>query len=142
MFDIGFFELVLIGIVALLVIGPERLPGVARTAGLWVGKMRGFVLSVKQDIDQELKAEELKRIMKEHAESNSIHEIIEETRDEVNKAKQDAYELHAIPDEPKAEDESTSDKPEEKKPAKTDAGNKEPVNKYAVTPDSGDDKSD
>jgi sec-independent protein translocase protein TatB len=142
MFDIGFFELVLIGIVALLVIGPERLPGVARTAGLWVGKMRGFVLSVKQDIDQELKAEELKRIMKEHAESNSIHEIIEETRDEVNKAKQDAYELHAIPDEPKAEDESTSDKPAEKKKASSEAGNKEPINKYAVTPDSGDDKSD
>ena len=85
----------------------------ARTAGLWVGKMRSFVSSVKQDIDQELKADELKRIMKQHAESNSIHEIIEETRDEVNKAKQDAYELHAIPDEPEAGDEPASDKPAE-----------------------------
>ena len=98
MFDIGFFELVLVGVVALLVIGPERLPGVARKAGLWVGKMRGFVSSVKEDIDQELKTEELKRIMKQHAESNSIHKIIEETRDAVDEVKQ-GYMLHAIPDE-------------------------------------------
>lgn len=98
MFDIGFFELVLVGVVALLVIGPERLPGVARKAGLWVGRMRGFVSSVKEDIDQELKTEELKRIMKQHAESNSLHQIIEETRDAVGEAKQ-GFMLHAIPDE-------------------------------------------
>ena len=105
MFDIGFFELILIGIVALLVIGPERLPGVARKAGLWVGKMRGFVSSVKEDIDQELKADELKRIMKQHAESNSIHEIIEETKEAVDEAKQE-YMLNAIPDEEPAKEET------------------------------------
>ena len=97
MFDIGFFELVLIGIVALVVIGPERLPRVARQAGLWVGKMRNFVATVKEDIDQEIKADELKRIMKKHAESNSIHEIIEETRDAVDEARKD-YMLNAVPD--------------------------------------------
>ena len=98
MFDIGFFELMLIGIVALLVIGPERLPRVARQAGMWVGKLQGFVSSVKQDIDQELKADELKKVMKQHAESNSLHDIIEETREAVEEAKDD-FMMNAIPDE-------------------------------------------
>ncbi len=88
MFDIGFWELTIIAVVALIVIGPERLPKVARTVGLWVGRMRGFVLSVKADIDQELRAEELKKIMEEQAKSTGLHEIIEETQeslDEFNK---------------------------------------------------------
>jgi sec-independent protein translocase protein TatB len=99
MFDIGFFELILIAIVALLVIGPERLPHVARSAGLWIGKMRGFVSSVKADIDQELKGEELKRIMKEHAESAGVHEIIEETKSAADEVKEQEYMLRAIVDE-------------------------------------------
>lgn len=65
MFDIGFWELSLIGIVALLVIGPERLPAVARTVGKWVGKANRFVASVKDDISKELKDEDLKRILQE-----------------------------------------------------------------------------
>lgn len=80
MFDIGFWELTLIGVVALIVIGPERLPGVARTAGLWFGRMRGFVSSVKADIDKQLKAEELQRIIDQQTASAGIHEIIEETK--------------------------------------------------------------
>lgn len=83
MFDIGFWELALIGVVALLVIGPERLPGVARSAGLWIGRMRRFVSSVKADIDKEIKAEELKRVMNQQAQSVGIHEIVEETRSSV-----------------------------------------------------------
>jgi sec-independent protein translocase protein TatB len=78
MFDVGFMELVLIGVVALLVIGPERLPKVARTAGMWLGKGRRFISSVKSDIEQELKAEELKRILAEQAKSNPVHDIIED----------------------------------------------------------------
>jgi sec-independent protein translocase protein TatB len=54
MFDIGFWEVIFIAVITLLVVGPERLPKVARTAGLWVGKIRGFVVSVKADIDKEL----------------------------------------------------------------------------------------
>lgn len=81
MFDIGFWELALIAVVALLVIGPERLPGVARTAGLWLGKARSFIASVKADVDRELKAEELKRIMEKQAELPGLHDIIEETRE-------------------------------------------------------------
>ncbi len=80
MFDIGFWELFVVLVIALLVIGPERLPAMARKAGLWVRKIRGFMSSVKEDIDREFATEELKRIVKEQAESSGIHEIIEETR--------------------------------------------------------------
>ena len=80
MFDVGFFELLLIGVVALLVIGPERLPMVARKAGMWAGRARRFVSSVKQDIDRELQAEEYKRLLDEQNLKNPVHEIIEDTR--------------------------------------------------------------
>jgi sec-independent protein translocase protein TatB len=65
MFDIGFWELSLIGIVALLVIGPERLPAVARTVGKYVGRANRFVSNVKDDISKELKDEDLKRILED-----------------------------------------------------------------------------
>ncbi len=65
MFDIGFWELSLIGIVALLVIGPERLPAVARTVGKYVGKANRFIANIKEDINKELKDEDLKRILAE-----------------------------------------------------------------------------
>jgi len=104
MFDIGFSELVLIGIVALFVIGPDRLPMVARTAGLWVGKMRGFVTSVKADIDHELAADELKKILKEQTDSSGIHEIIEETKSATDDIKKPGYVMNAIVDDVKDDD--------------------------------------
>lgn len=80
MFDVGFWELVIIGIVALLVLGPERLPVVARTVGLWYGKARHFVGTVKADIDRELKAEELKRIVQEQTKSEGLFDMVEEAK--------------------------------------------------------------
>lgn len=133
MFDIGFWELMLIGVVALVVIGPERLPGVARTAGMWLGKARKFVVSVKSDIDRELKAEELKRIIEQQAQSMGVHEIIEETREaardikgDVEKTARDAehaYLVDAIPDEPEPEEkpQSTLTHQAESKPMLDDA---------------------
>ena len=79
MFDIGFWELLLIGLVALIVVGPERLPRLARTAGLWLGKGQALLSSVKADIDRELRAEELKRILEEQKKSAGLEEIIEQT---------------------------------------------------------------
>jgi sec-independent protein translocase protein TatB len=67
MFDIGFSELCLIALVSLLVIGPERLPKVARLAGFWLGKTRNMVASVKEEIKMELQAEELRQIFKEQS---------------------------------------------------------------------------
>ena len=81
MFDIGFWELILILIVALLVVGPERLPRMARTAGLWLGKMRRLVTTVRADIQRELAAEELRQTLAKQAKSTGLHEIIEETRE-------------------------------------------------------------
>jgi sec-independent protein translocase protein TatB len=78
MFDIGFWELVFIAVIALLVVGPERMPKIARTAGLWLGKMRGFVSSVKQDIDRELAAEELKAVLEKQAAVPELKELIDE----------------------------------------------------------------
>jgi sec-independent protein translocase protein TatB len=82
MFDIGFWELIVVGIVALLVLGPERLPEVARTAGFWLGRMRRFVANVKGDIEQDLRLEEWKRTLHEpgrYAAMQDVQEILEET---------------------------------------------------------------
>ncbi len=83
MFDIGFWELALIGVVALVVIGPERMPAVARTAGAWWGKFSRFVGGVKADIDREIKADELKRIIQQQTASVGLHDIIEDTKQDL-----------------------------------------------------------
>jgi len=62
MFDFGFLELITIGVVALVVIGPERLPKVARTAGLLYGRMQRYVSSVKSDISNEIQLDEMRRV--------------------------------------------------------------------------------
>jgi len=80
MFDVGFFELLLIGVVGLLVIGPERLPKVARTAGMWFGRARRFVSSVKQDIEQEMRTEELKKVLDDNKISNPLKDVVEDTK--------------------------------------------------------------
>ncbi len=90
MFDVGFFELLMVGLVTLLVVGPERLPTVARTAGKWIGRGRRILLSVKADIEQELRAEELKRILKEQAGSTPVHEILEEGRESLESVRKEA----------------------------------------------------
>jgi sec-independent protein translocase protein TatB len=69
MFDIGFSELMLIGIVALLVLGPERLPKVARTTGHLLGRLQRYVSDVKSDINREMQLEELKKLQEEARQS-------------------------------------------------------------------------
>ena len=61
MFEGGFWELSLIFVIALVVFGPERLPGLARTVGLWVGKMRATLRGFNEQLERELAAEEMKR---------------------------------------------------------------------------------
>ncbi|MDO4936789.1 MAG: Sec-independent protein translocase protein TatB [Sutterellaceae bacterium] len=65
MFDFGFSELCMIGAVALVVLGPEKLPVVARTAGQWLGKAQRMVQQVKSDIEREAELSELKKIQEE-----------------------------------------------------------------------------
>ena len=61
MFGISFSELLLVGLVALLVLGPERLPGAARTAGLWIGRLKRSFNAIKQEVEREIGADEIPR---------------------------------------------------------------------------------
>lgn len=65
MFDIGFSELMVIAVVALIVIGPERLPKVARTAGHILGRLQRYVSDVKSDINREMQLDELKKLQQQ-----------------------------------------------------------------------------
>jgi len=86
MFDMGFTEMMLIGIVALIVIGPERLPGVARTAGKYVGRLKRFMTTVKADVEQELRADELREILsQQQKELNSLKDTISEAGKTIEK---------------------------------------------------------
>lgn len=64
MFDVGFSELMLVGVIALLVLGPERLPKAARMAGALLRRMRSSLSTLQQDLEREVHAEELKRSLR------------------------------------------------------------------------------
>ena len=91
MFDIGFSELLVIGVVALIVIGPEKLPRVARTIGHLVGRMQRYVADVKDDINREIELEELRKMrdsMQKAATDvqTSVDQELNKTADDLNKA--------------------------------------------------------
>ncbi len=88
MFDIGFSELAVIGVVALIVIGPERLPKVARTVGHLLGRAQRYAATVKSDISRELELDELKKTGQQFQESlrdteNRIAEEVSNTKRDV-----------------------------------------------------------
>jgi sec-independent protein translocase protein TatB len=76
-FDVGFWELAIIAVIALLVIGPERLPKAARTAGLWVGRARRMVTDVKADIDREIRDGDLAEFKKAGEELKKTQSAVE-----------------------------------------------------------------
>jgi sec-independent protein translocase protein TatB len=83
-FDIGFSELMVIGVVALVVIGPERLPKVARTAGALFGRMQRYVADVKADINREIEASELKDLKKTMTDAaQSFEQSVKSHADEI-----------------------------------------------------------
>ncbi|MBW8906507.1 MAG: twin-arginine translocase subunit TatB [Betaproteobacteria bacterium] len=98
MFDIGFSELLVIGVVALIVIGPQKLPRVARTAGHLLGRLQRYVADVKADINREIELEELRKMrdsmhqaaseMQKAASDvqSSVDSELAKTADELNKA--------------------------------------------------------
>ncbi len=88
MFDIGFTEMLLVAVVALVVLGPERLPRVARQAGEWIGKLQRYVNDVKSDINRQMELEELRKLqteVKDAARSfeTSVASSIDEARTEL-----------------------------------------------------------
>ena len=85
MFDIGFSELVVLAVVALVVIGPERLPTVARTVGALLGRLNRYVADVKSDVEREMRLEEMKKLRAEVEQQamgieQSVVRELEETR--------------------------------------------------------------
>jgi len=99
MFDIGFLELAVIAVVGLIVIGPERLPEVARTVGTWVGRFRRFVTSVKADIDRELRQEELRKALERDAGLDELKQIMNTDTFTLEEEEKPAYKVKAISDE-------------------------------------------
>jgi sec-independent protein translocase protein TatB len=97
MFDIGFSELLVIAVVALLVIGPERLPRVARTAGHMFGRLQRYVNDVKADIQREIELDELKKLRSQFEDAarsveQSVNDVDREVRavgDDLNRALED-----------------------------------------------------
>ncbi len=85
MFDVGFWELAIIGVVALVIVGPERLPGLARTVGLWVGKGRRMISEVKRDIDRELKASEMADLSSVKTEFDKVKKQVDNAKDSLVK---------------------------------------------------------
>jgi sec-independent protein translocase protein TatB len=84
MFDVGFPELILIAVVGLLVIGPERLPEALRTLGLWLGRMRRSFTNVKTEIEKEIGMDEIRRQLHNEAVMEEMKRIERDVRSSVN----------------------------------------------------------
>ena len=82
MFDIGFSEMIVIAVIALIVLGPEKLPRVARTAGHLLGRMQRYVNDVKADINREVELDELRKLQKEM--QNTAQSIEQTVKGEIN----------------------------------------------------------
>lgn len=85
MFDIGFWEILLIGVLALVVIGPERLPSAARQAGYFVGKARRYIEGVKNEVSSELDIDEFKRVL--HNQEVQINELQRQLKSGIDEVK-------------------------------------------------------
>ena len=87
MFDLGFSKLLVIGLVALMVLGPERLPRVAKQAGQWLAKMRRYVEDVKADFAKQADLDELRKLQTEvtsaaHTLKDSVQSTVDQTQSE------------------------------------------------------------
>ena len=121
MFDIGFSELMVIGVVALIVIGPEKLPRMARTVGHLAGRLQRYVSDVKADINREIELDELRKMrdsMQQAASSfeSTVQTEMHQTETELNKS---VEELNKAVETPAAAagQSAPEKKPEETKPA-------------------------
>ncbi len=91
MFESSFLEMLVVGVIALLVIGPERLPGLARKAGRLVGKARAFIATTRADIERELRAEEMHNMLqKQEEEIRELRNLMQHKTDDVRHSIEDA----------------------------------------------------
>ncbi|WP_416138142.1 Sec-independent protein translocase protein TatB [Halomonas sp. HK25] len=105
MFDIGFLELMFIGVVGLLVLGPERLPKAARTAGLWIGKIKRTVSGMQREISAQLEAEELRQKL------NEQQKKLDESVRQVQRDVESLAEPDRPADQPRARDQDATSAP-------------------------------
>ena len=89
MFDFGFWEIAIIGVITLIVVGPERMPSLARKAGLYFGKLNRFFNKVKSDINEELKMDEIKEQMSMDDEKTILSDIAEDIQSSADSLKQE-----------------------------------------------------
>jgi len=112
MFDIGFWEILLILVLALVVIGPERLPGAARQAGFFVGKARRYIEGVRSEVESELDVGEFKRML--HNQEVQINELQQQLKSGMDDIKPDVSADNILTDTPSHSfyDEETEEKKE------------------------------
>lgn len=106
MFDIGFAELLIIFVVALMVVGPERLPAVARKVGLYIGRLKRSFNNIKQEVEQELEIEAVKAKLKENA-------MLAEAKELEQELSQTAEQIKQVDSETKKQTEGQLDQPKQ-----------------------------
>ena len=89
MFDFGFWEIAIVGIITLIVVGPEKMPSLARKVGLYFGKLNRFFNKVKSDINEELRMDEIKEQMSMDEEKIIISEVTEDIQSSVDSLREE-----------------------------------------------------
>ena len=107
MFDIGFAEMILVSIIGLLVLGPERLPGAIRTTSLWLGKIRRSFNTIRADIEREIQVDEIKQDLHNDAVMESLKQAEQDLRSGID-AVQEMGDVSIDPAESSASDSSKS----------------------------------
>ena len=93
MFDFGFWEIAIIGIITLIVVGPEKMPALARKAGLYVGKFKKFVSKIQNDINNEIKSEELKEQLSIKDDESSLSQTVEEAKSSIDEIQKEVAKI-------------------------------------------------
>ena len=93
MFDFGMWEIAIIFVITLIVVGPEKMPVLARKAGLYVGKFRKFISKIKNDINSEIEAEELKEQLSVKNEELLLSQTLDEAKSDIDEIKHEASKI-------------------------------------------------
>ena len=124
MFDIGFQELLLISVLSLLIMGPERLPGAVRTATLWISRIRNSFQQLKTEIEREVGVDEIKQQIHNDAIMKSLEKIAlsdqENHTENSNNSDELPYDITDIVSTPKQQHDSNNDNDNDKEPIAND----------------------
>ena len=93
MFDFGMWEIAVIFVITLIVVGPEKMPALARKAGLYVGKFKKFVSKIKNDINTEIESEELKEELSVKNEELLISQTLDDAKSGIDEIKHEASKI-------------------------------------------------